>query len=140
MWLPAAQGDAQNFRLNPSMKIPHLKKRREFLRVANEGFKVVMPNIILQAARNLYGKRIGYTATKKLGKAHDRNRVRRRMRAAVLGNIALFPENVDMVCIGRHNTAECDFSALSQNVENGFLQIKQHFSEKKDENPSDSAC
>ena len=51
-----------------------IKKRKDFIRVAAKGKKVTAFGLILQAARNLSAEnlspRIGYTVTKKVGKAH----------------------------------------------------------------------
>ena len=62
-----------------------LKKRKDFVRVAAKGVRVATSTLILQAAQNLSTDnqfcRVGYTTTKKIGKAHIRNRTRRRMRA-----------------------------------------------------------
>ena len=64
-----------------------IKKRKDFLRVAKQGLKMVTSTVILQAAQSLSvsetAPKIGFTTTKKLGKAHIRNRARRRMRAAL---------------------------------------------------------
>ena len=83
-----------------------LKKRKDFVRVAAKGVKVATSTLILQAAQSLSAPegscRTGYTTTKKIGKAHVRNRTRRRMRAAVR---ELFPARarpgVDYVLIGQ---------------------------------------
>ena len=101
-------------------KILHIKKRRDFLRVA-EGIRMVVSTVILQAAPNLSDQkrpfRVGYTTTKKIGKAVVRNRTRRRLRAAVQ---EVFPsralENVDYVLIGRYNTSLCSFKELKSDI------------------------
>jgi ribonuclease P protein component len=64
-----------------------LKIRADFLRVA-EGARWTTPSILLQmraAPETLTGTfvRVGFTATKKLGNAVQRNRAKRRLRAAV---------------------------------------------------------
>ena len=64
-----------------------LKKRKDFLRAAKD-ITVVFKNVIVQAARPLSEledrpARIGFTATKHLGKAFVRNRTKRRLRAVV---------------------------------------------------------
>ena len=101
-------------------KILHLKKRRDFIRVA-KGIRMVVSTVILQAAPGLLEQnapyRVGYTTTKKLGRAVVRNRIRRRLRAAVR---EVFPNRgkngVDYVLIGRYNTASCSFKELKSDI------------------------
>lgn len=116
-------------------KIFTIKKRKEFLRVANEGYKIVTSAIILQAAQNLCEKenpaRIGFTATKKLGKAHDRNKTKRRMRAVARELSASFRPNVNYVLIGRHNTASCNFIKLKEDLAFGLKKINSLIKEKR---------
>jgi ribonuclease P protein component len=73
-------------------EIRRLKTRPEFLRVAATRRKKVTPGLILQAARRTGAAaewsgspeaiRVGFTASRKVGKAVARNRARRRLRAA----------------------------------------------------------
>lgn len=107
-----------------------LKKRKDFVRVAKQGYKMVASTVILQAAQNLCAEdnscRVGYTSTKKIGKAHLRNRTRRRLRAAVR---EVFPEralpNTDYVLIGRYNTASCPFEKLSGDISWALKKINK---------------
>ena len=73
-----------------SSSLRHLRKRTEFLRVARSGRKWVTPGLVLQAdptapaaAGEDSAPAIGFglTASKKVGKAVQRNRARRRLRA-----------------------------------------------------------
>ena len=61
-----------------------LKKRKDFLRVAKQGQKMVTSTVILQAAQSLsapeQNPKTGFTTTRKIGKAHIRNRARRSAR------------------------------------------------------------
>lgn len=110
-----------------------LKKRKDFVRVASQGFKMVSSGLILQAAQSLSAPenscRLGYTATKKIGKAHVRNRTKRRLRAAAR---ELFPKygrpDTDYVLIGRFNTASCDFGELRQNMAVALKRVNKMFS------------
>ncbi|MBE6458934.1 MAG: ribonuclease P protein component [Alphaproteobacteria bacterium] len=123
------------------MKVLILKKRKEFVRVA-KGLKVVTPSLILQAAQSLYreGKIInqdccylGYTATKKIGKAHLRNRTKRRLRAAATSLFAqLGRGKTDYVLIGRYNTADTDFANLKADMEKAIRNINQQLSNPKE--------
>ena len=123
------------------MEILTLKKRKDFVRVANKGLRVVTSTVILQAAQNLSPEQqnvfVGYTTTKKIGKAHSRNRTRRRMRAAVR---ELFPDRarpgVDYVLIGRYNTADCPFDKLKGDLCYGLKKLhKQLYPEEKRHEP-----
>ncbi|MDO4161418.1 MAG: ribonuclease P protein component [Pseudomonadota bacterium] len=102
-----------------------LKKRKDFLRAAKD-ITMVSKNVMLQAARpvsadispeNSRKARIGFTATKRLGKAHIRNRTKRRLRAIVRQIYQKYAlDNVDYVLIGRFDTWCCPFEDLKRDV------------------------
>ncbi len=110
------------------MEILTLKKRKDFVRVAAQGLKMVTSSVIVQAAQNLSGEDdkiyVGYTTTRKLGKAHTRNRIRRRLRAAVR---ELFPAHAasgyTYVLIGRYNTEDCPYKTLCKDLRWGLKKI-----------------
>lgn len=119
-----------------------IKKRKDFIKVAQKGQKVIQSSLILQAAFNFgnlkHDFEIGYTATKKLGKAHIRNRTKRRLRAIAR---ELLPQNhlsqVQYVLIGRHNTASCDFDKIRTDMQYALKKIhkllqKEDTSHEKD--------
>ena len=116
------------------MNVFILKKRKDFIRAA-KGFKVVTNGLVLQAALSLSYPQpetcfVGYTATKKLGKAHLRNRTKRRLRAAValvLPQYAL--AGVNYVIVGRHNTTTLDFTYLTHKLERAVTDINQQITE-----------
>ena len=58
------------------------------------------------------GPRIGLTVGKVMGKAVDRNRIKRRMRAAVEKNLHLLTAPVDVVLHPRRGVIDCEFSRL----------------------------
>lgn len=97
------------------MKIATIKKRADFLLAAQSGFKFVKPMVIVQLRKHgdTEAIRVGFTATKKLGNAVVRNRVKRRMRAAAA---KLVPElglpGCDYVFIGREKLCTSKFSEL----------------------------
>lgn len=106
-----------------------IKKRKDFLRVAKQGQKMVTSSVILQAAQSLSvetnAARIGFTTTKKLGKAHIRNRARRRLRAALYPLYAQLLPNLDYVLIGRYNTADCPFETLTKDLAWGIKKLNR---------------
>jgi ribonuclease P protein component len=125
-------------------KFPIIKKRKDFLRAA-KGVTMVSKNVMLQAVLSLSEAenkpaRIGFTATKRLGKAHIRNKTKRRLRAIVreVYDTHTLPD-ADYVLVGRYNTCICPFSELKKDVVwslkkvNKLLQEEKH----KDENIAD---
>lgn len=118
------------------MKVFVLKKRKDFVEAAKE-FKVVVNGIVLQAASNLSDMRqrgcfVGYTATKKLGKAHIRNRTKRRLRAVAA---LVLPERgligVNYILIGRHNTTKLNFAYLTRKLAEAVEEINKQIKERE---------
>ncbi|UKV15251.1 ribonuclease P protein component [Thalassospiraceae bacterium SW-3-3] len=113
-----------------------LKKRAEFLRVAGTRRKWVTQGLILQGAPRPGIKpdteyagedrlaRVGFTVTKKVGKAVVRNRVRRRLRAVadqLMSEMAL--PGWDYVVIGRQQTIDRDFEKLVDDMRFALRRI-----------------
>ncbi|WP_020400405.1 ribonuclease P protein component [Kordiimonas gwangyangensis] len=65
-------------------KLERVKKRPEYLSIAATGRKWVTPSFILQASvgESDSPPRAGFTVSKKVGKAVERNRARRRLKEA----------------------------------------------------------
>ncbi len=100
------------------IKPGRLKKRPEFLCVAQNGRKWVSDTVIVQALEtNRHEIRFGFTATKKIGNAVTRNRAKRRMRAAV--DYLMTVEKIksaDIVLIARDTTPTCEWEDLIKNL------------------------
>ena len=69
------------------------------------------------------GPRVGLTVPKALGKAHDRNRIKRRMRAAVRTHIALLPPAVDVILHPRRSVLTAEYAKLEREVADVFRAI-----------------
>ena len=96
-----------------------LRKRAEFLRVASAGRRAAVHGLVLQAlARDDNAPaRLGFTVTKKIGNAVERNRTRRRLREAARLVLRERPvAGVDLVLIGREATRSRDFSELMDDL------------------------
>ena len=111
--------------------IARLTRRAEFLRVANAKRKSVTPGLILQILRYPggdtsapAGPRVGFTASRKVGIAVERNRARRRLRAAVdqVMRLHAAPGN-DYVVIARPETVKRPFAALKGDLEKALRQL-----------------
>ncbi len=70
------------------------------------------------------GPRIGLTVPKALGKAVDRNRIKRRMREAVRAALPLLAAPVDVVLHPRRSVITLDFQLLKQEVAQIFRSVQ----------------
>ena len=106
------------------MKLPRMKKRRDFLRAAQRGKRAARPGLVSQALPETGGPmRLGFTVTKKVGNAVVRNRTKRRLREAarlLLGPTP--PEGWDIVLIGRDETRSRPFAQLQGDLRGALRQ------------------
>ncbi len=68
------------------------------------------------AASSPASARIGLTVSKVLGKAHQRNRIKRRMREALRRHVGLLPNGFDLVFHPRSNVLTMEFAQLESEV------------------------
>ena len=82
-----------------------IRRRADFLRVQEEGARVSTKHFVLLVAprpNDVSGlARLGIVASKKVGGAPQRNRVKRRLREAFRRKKASFPDGFDVVVIAR---------------------------------------
>jgi len=62
------------------------------------------------------GSRIGLTAGKVLGKAHERNRIKRRMREALRRHLEIVPEGFDLILHPRRTVLTMEFAKLEAEI------------------------
>ncbi|HVJ50993.1 MAG TPA: ribonuclease P protein component [Aliidongia sp.] len=110
-----------------------LKQRKDFLRIAGGRRKWVTPGFILQihpataperAGAQAEGRRVGFTASKKVGNAVARNRAKRRLRALareVMGPHASAAH--DFVLIARGETGGRPYAALAADLEAAMRRL-----------------
>ncbi len=70
------------------------------------------------------GPRIGLTVPKALGKAVDRNRIKRRMREAIRAALPLLTAPVDVILHPRRSVIDLDFLQLKREVATIFRSIQ----------------
>jgi ribonuclease P protein component len=71
------------------------------------------------------GARVGLTVGKPMGKAVDRNRIKRRMREVVRKQISLLRLPVDVVLHPRRSVIDLDFATLEHEVASVFRAIER---------------
>lgn len=69
--------------------------------------------------------RVGLTVGKVMGKAVDRNRIKRRMREAVRRNIDLLQGPIDVILHPRRSVIDLDFATLDREVAQVFRNIQK---------------
>src|SRR3984957_11689708 len=69
--------------------------------------------------------RVGLTVGKVMGKAVDRNRIKRRMREAVRKNLATLTTPVDVILHPRRSVIDLEFTTLDREVAQVFRSIQK---------------
>lgn len=120
-----------------------LKKRAEFLRIRG-GARCATPSFVLETkprlpdasgpnerdpsgpsgAKSGAGPRFGFTVTKQLGGAVDRNRIKRRLRAAVsLLEVGKTRSSHDYVLIARASALSRPFADIQKDLERALQRV-----------------
>lgn len=104
----------------PAQQLERIKKRPEYLAVANTRRRWVTPSFILQAkpGEGDSHPRAGFTTSKKVGNAIARNKARRRLKEAAR---KIMPEKGstgwDYVFIGRQAATDYPFTKMLSDIE-----------------------
>jgi ribonuclease P protein component len=114
-----------------------LRQRADFLAVAN-GARINSSAFTLQSRpRDDLGPiRVGFTVTKKNGNSPERNRIRRRLRAAVRALegvadfVAMRPHH-DYVLVGRRAALTCDFTAMLDDLRSALQRLERQGTSRK---------
>ena len=89
----------------------------EYARVYGRGKSYVAPQLVLYVCKNRLGRtRVGFTATKKVGHAVQRNRARRVMRAAAAAHLPYDVGGYDLIFVARAATARVKSTRLEKTV------------------------
>jgi ribonuclease P protein component len=102
-----------------------LRQRADFLAAA-AGIKVSASAFVLQARKRTDDGpvRFGFTVSKKVGNAVERNRVRRRLREVVrLSNAKRMQSGHDYVLIGRRAALQLPFARMAQDFEGALRRM-----------------
>lgn len=107
-----------------------LKRRADFLKATARGRRFATPGLVLQMVARADDPagpvRVGFTVSRKVGNAVQRNRARRRLKAAaeqVLPRAGL--PGHDYVVIGRLGTLSRPFALLVADLEQALARVHQ---------------
>ena len=113
-----------------------LRTRTEFLAAAR-GRRASRNGLALQAVRTGgLDIGVGYTVTKKAGNAPERNRIKRRLRAAVGACSDVFQTQHDYVLIGRREILSTPFDVLVTTLKGLIARV--HASNQKNRRDTDA--
>lgn len=112
--------DAATFRLRKHADYQRVYKasRKQFSRQMTYFF-------MLREGAGVQTPRVGLTVGKVMGKAVDRNRIKRRMREAVRKNLSLLTLPVDVVLHPRRSVIELEFAVLDREVAQVFRSVQK---------------
>ncbi len=112
-----------------------LKRRTDFRAIAQAGARAPARAFVLQALRrderepgkdagkNPSQTRIGFTVSRQVGNAVERNRVRRRLREMVRLKPAAFAAGYDYVLIGRRTALTCPFDDMARELDGALRRL-----------------
>ena len=100
--------------------INKIKSRKDFIKIQKNGSKVISAGVVLQYLNNSNQSnpsRFGFTASKKVGGAVQRNKAKRRMRSLVFDVIENFKtKGWDYVIIARKETVHRKYHKLKNDL------------------------
>ena len=113
-------------RFSSSLKLNHIFQRLYHTKGAADGL------LVFYARKNRLGaNRVGITVSKKLGKAHIRNHVRRRIREVYRLNEEMFQPGWDIVVVARTKAVDAPFDKLTKS----FLSLARKMGTLREETP-----
>lgn len=107
-----------------------LKKRYQYNYVYRAGIHYSSKNLIIYVASSKTKNiKVGFSVTKKIGKACVRNLIRRRLREIVYNEIPKLKQNCNLIVVAKESITNATMAELTFELKNLF-QKAQMFNEK----------
>ncbi|MFI5090548.1 MAG: ribonuclease P protein component [Terriglobales bacterium] len=102
-----------------------LRKHADFDQVYRNGRRLFPAHMTVFFLRRASGPaRVGFTVTRAMGTAVERNRIRRRLREAVRVNLGAIGNAVDVVIHPKKSAQAAGFAELREEISRAFGKIK----------------
>ena len=114
-------------------KSARVRKRREYLAIQNSGRRVSLPHfvLVLSARAQATEARLGITASRKVGCAVVRSRVRRLLREAFRATRELFPPDIDVVVIVKRAPEPLNLASVLGEIRKADGQLQRRIAEAR---------
>jgi len=133
--MEAKPREASLLEANTDQAQPHRSEAHHAAPYSGAGHSDVSQSDVIQSDTGQSdepGARFGFTVTKRLGNAVKRNRIRRRLKAAIAAHSTIGARaNFDYVVIARSPAMDMDFSELTVHVASAFKHV--HHPRRPDE-------
>ncbi len=94
-----------------------LRKRREFLQAQRSGRRLASPHFVVYLRPNGGRRqRLGITVSRKVGKAHLRNRLKRLIREVFRRERLVFPAGIDFVVVAKSDVSLPDLPQVREEL------------------------
>jgi ribonuclease P protein component len=109
-----------------------LRRRREFLSVQRSRYRYVTQHFVVYARPNGDDEaRVGITVSRKVGKAHTRNRVKRLVREAFRQNRVTLPRGLNVVFVARQGQQAATYSEVELELKSAMTELKLRISQPR---------
>ena len=106
-------------------KSARLRKRRQFLSVQRSRYRIVTQHFVVYArGARPNALQIGITVSRKVGKAHVRNRLKRLIRESFRRNQVELPTGIQVVFVARHGRGEASFEQVKDQLMSSIVKLK----------------
>ena len=125
-------------RTRESLSASRLRKHADFQRVYAEGKKrrSTYINWFLAPQDSASAPRVGLTVGKVIGKAHERNRIKRRMRDVLRRHLGELPPGCDLVLHPQRSVLTLEFAKLEAEILRILLEANAERSRANSRRPS----